>query len=137
MRVDGGADPNLKRTAAGAIGAEQAGYSGLWTAETNHDPFLPLTLAAEHTERIELGTAIAVAFSRNPMTLAQTAHDLQRFSEGRFSLGLGSQIKPHITLSFSMEWSMPAARMREMIDAIRAIWAFWDVGEKLALRGEF
>ena len=137
MRVDGGADPNLKRTAAGAIGAEQAGYSGLWTAETNHDPFLPLTLAAEHTERIELGTAIAVAFSRNPMTLAQTAHDLQRFSEGRFILGLGSQIKPHITRRVSMEWSKPAARMREMIAAIRAIWACWDEGEKLDFRGDF
>jgi probable F420-dependent oxidoreductase len=137
MRVDGGADPNLSRTVAAATGAEAAGYDGLWTAETNHDPFLPLTLAAEHTDRIELGTAIAVAFARNPMTLAQTAHDLQRYSEGRFILGLGSQIKPHITRRFSMEWSKPAARMREMIAAIHAIWACWDEGEQLDFRGDF
>ena len=137
MRVDGGADPNLTRTIAAASGAEAAGYDGLWTAETNHDPFLPLTLAAEHTDRVELGTAIAVAFARNPMTLAQTAHDLQRYSEGRFILGLGSQIKPHITRRFSMEWSKPAARMREMIAAIRSIWACWDDGEQLDFRGDF
>ncbi len=137
MRVDGGADLNLAKTAARAHRAERAGYDGLWTAETNHDPFLPLLMAAEHTERVELGTAITVAFARNPMTLAQVSHDLQRFSEGRFILGLGSQIKPHITKRFSMEWSRPAARMREMIAAIRAIWACWDDGEKLDFRGDF
>ncbi len=116
---------------------EAAGYAGLWTAETQHDPFLPLVLAAEHTERVDLGTAIAVAFARNPMTLAYTAWDLQAFSRGRFVLGLGSQIAPHIRLRFSMEWSRPAARMRELIQAIRAIWAAWNDRTKLRFRGEF
>src|SRR5690606_1650486 len=105
------------------------------SAETSHDPFMPLAIGAEHTERIELGTSIAVAFARNPMTLAQTADDLQRFSGGRFILGLGSQIKPHITKRFSMEWSHPAPRMREMILAIRAIWEAWQEGTKLDFRG--
>jgi probable F420-dependent oxidoreductase len=94
-------------------------------------------LAAEHTERIELGTSIAVAFARNPMTLAQIGWDLQAFSKGRFILGLGSQIKPHITKRFSMDWSHPAPRMREMIMAIRAIWDTWQNGSPLAFRGEF
>jgi probable F420-dependent oxidoreductase len=94
-------------------------------------------LAAEHSEKLELGTSIAVAFARNPMTLANTAWDLQSYSRGRFILGLGSQIKPHITKRFSMEWSHPAPRMREMILAIRAIWNTWLTGEKLAFRGEF
>ncbi len=115
---------------------EAAGYDGFWTAETSHDPFLPLLLAAEHTETIELGTSIAVAFARSPMTLANTAYDLQAYS-GRFILGLGSQIKPHITKRFSMEWSKPAARMREMVLAIRAIWDCWNNDSKLDFRGEF
>ena len=116
---------------------EEAGYSGFWTAETAHDPFLPLVLAASHTTTIELGTSIAVAFARNPMTLAHTGWDLQEYSHGRFILGLGSQIKPHITKRFSMEWSKPAARMREMVLAIRAIWASWETGDKLEFRGDF
>jgi probable F420-dependent oxidoreductase len=115
---------------------EAAGYDGLWTAETSHDPFLPLLLAAEHTESIELGTSIAVAFGRSPMTLANTAYDLQAYS-GRFVLGLGSQIKPHITKRFSMPWSKPAARMRELVLAIRAIWDCWNNDTKLEFRGEF
>jgi probable F420-dependent oxidoreductase len=105
--------------------------------ETSNDPFLPLVLAAEHTERIDLMTAIAVAFSRNPMTVAQTSHDLNAYSKGRFVLGLGSQIKPHITRRFSMPWSKPAARMREFVLAMRAIWATWHQGEPLDFRGEF
>lgn len=138
MRVDGGFGfgRGLAETGATAKAQEAAGYDGLWTAETNHDPFLPLLLAAEHTESIELGTGIAVAFARNPMTLANTAYDLQAYS-GRFILGLGSQIKPHITKRFSMEWSKPAARMREMILAIRAIWDCWNNDTKLQFRGEF
>jgi probable F420-dependent oxidoreductase len=116
---------------------EAAGYSGAWTAETAHDPFLPLVLAAEHTERIELGTSIAVAFARNPMLLANLGWDLQAYSKGRFILGLGSQIKPHIEKRFSMEWSHPARRMREMVLAIRAIWDTWENGTKLDFRGEF
>src|SRR5206468_11791619 len=102
-----------------------------------HDPFMPLVVASEHTETLELGTSIAVAFARNPMTLANTAWDLQYFSKGRFVLGLGSQIKPHITKRFSMEWSHPAPRMREMVLAIRAIWDCWLNGTKLAFRGDF
>ena len=136
MKVDGGLG-QLTDAAAGAQRAEAAGYDGVWTAETSHDPFMPLLLGAQTTERLELGTAIAVAFARNPMTLAQTADDLQRFSEGRFILGLGSQIKPHITKRFSMEWSHPAPRMREMILAIRAIWDCWQNGTKLDFRGDF
>jgi probable F420-dependent oxidoreductase len=116
---------------------EDIGYDGLLTAETAHDPFLPAAIAAEHTERIELGTGIAVAFARTPMVTAYTANDLQRASEGRFILGLGSQIKPHIEKRFSMPWSHPAARMREYILALRAIWRAWNDGEKLDFRGDF
>ncbi|MER5428088.1 LLM class F420-dependent oxidoreductase [Streptomyces sp. NPDC002588] len=116
---------------------EKAGYDGLWASESKHDPFLPLLLAAEHTERLEVGTAIAVAFARSPMQLAYTAHDLQTYSGGRFSLGLGSQIKPHIERRFDMPWSRPAARMREYVSALRAIWAAWNEGERLDFRGDF
>jgi probable F420-dependent oxidoreductase len=116
---------------------EELGYDGLLTAETGHDPFLPLALAAEHTERIELGTGIAVAFARTPMVLAYTANDLQQMSQGRFILGLGSQIKPHIEKRFSMQWSHPARRMREYILALRAIWGAWNDGGRLAFEGEF
>jgi probable F420-dependent oxidoreductase len=137
MKVDGGVSLDLHKVPAQARDAEAAGYSGIWTAETNHDPFLPHVLAAEHTEHIELGTSIAVAFARNPMTLANIGWDLQAYSRGRFILGLGSQIKPHITKRFSMEWSHPAARMREMILAIRAIWDTWHNGTPLAFRGDF
>ncbi len=137
MKIDGTIGTDLQNVPQSARDAEEAGYSGVWTAETAHDPFLPLLLAAEHSEDLELGTSIAVAFARNPMTLANTAWDLQAYSRGRFILGLGSQIKPHITKRFSMEWSHPAPRMREMILAIRAIWNTWLTGEKLAFRGEF
>ncbi len=116
---------------------ESLGYRGGMTAEMNNDPFLPLTLAAEHTEALQLITGIAVAFARNPMTLAQTAHDLNSFSGGRFLLGLGSQIQPHITKRFNMPWSKPAARMREFILAMRAIWDTWYDGKPLDFRGEF
>ena len=128
---------DLAKAGPNAQQAEAAGYSGLWTAETTHDPFLPLLLAAEHTDRVELGTSIAVAFARNPMLLANTAWDLQAYSGGRFILGLGSQIKPHITKRFSMPWSHPAPRMREMVLAIRAIWDCWLNGTKLEFRGDF
>jgi probable F420-dependent oxidoreductase len=137
MKVDGSIGFDLKKVAKNAEAVEAAGYSGAWTAETSHDPFLPLVLVAEHTESLEIGTSIAVAFARNPMTLANTAWDLQAYSGGRFILGLGSQIKPHITKRFSMEWSRPAARMREMVLAMRAIWDTWLTGERLQFRGEF
>ncbi len=137
MRVDGGIGFDPSGVIESARMAEQVGYDGIWSAETMHDPFLPLMLAAEHTERIELGTGIAVAFARNPMNLAVVANDLQLMSRGRFMLGLGSQIKPHIEKRFSMPWSHPAPRMRELILAIRAIWASWADGSRLAFRGEF
>jgi probable F420-dependent oxidoreductase len=137
MKIDGSIGFDLQNVPANAREAEAAGYAGVWTAETSHDPFLPLLLAAEHTEKLELGTSIAVAFARSPMTLANTAWDLQAYSKGRFILGLGSQIKPHITKRFSMEWSHPAPRMRELVLAMRAIWDTWLTGAKLDFRGEF
>lgn len=137
MKVDGGLAGELGEAGRSAVELEQAGYSGAWTAETAHDPFLPHVLAAAATSEIELGTGIAVAFARNPMTLANLGWDLQTLSQGRFILGLGSQIKPHITKRFSMEWSRPAARMREMILAIRAVWDTWENGTPLQFRGEF
>ncbi|MCX6521764.1 MAG: LLM class F420-dependent oxidoreductase [Actinobacteria bacterium] len=137
MKVDGGIGTDLHKAGAAAKEAEAAGYNGVWTAETSHDPFFPLLLAAEHTETLELGTSIAVAFARNPMTLANIGWDLQAYSKGRFNLGLGSQIKPHITKRFSMEWSHPAPRMREMILAIRAIWDTWENGTPLNFRGDY
>jgi probable F420-dependent oxidoreductase len=137
MLVDGGIGGELRGAGEAAAGLEAQGYDGLWTAETSHDPFFPLLLASQRTERVELGTGIAVAFARSPMTLAQQAYDLQAASEGRFILGLGSQIKPHITKRFSMPWSSPAARMRELILAIRAIWACWDGDGKLDFQGDF
>lgn len=116
---------------------EAEGFDGLITAEMSGDPFFPLLLAAEHSERIELMTSIAVAFARNPMIIAGLSNDLQAFSKGRFILGLGSQIKPHIEKRFSQPWSKPAARMREFILAMRSIWNCWYEGEKLDFRGEF
>lgn len=137
MKIDGGISLDLSNAAGSAQLAEEAGYSGAFTAETSHDPFLPLAIAAEHTATLELGTAITVAFARSPMTTASTAWDLQAFSEGRFILGLGSQIKPHITKRFSMEWSKPAARMREYVQALHAIWDTWQTGDRLDFRGDF
>ncbi|MCC5951938.1 MAG: LLM class F420-dependent oxidoreductase [Acidimicrobiia bacterium] len=137
MLVDGTLGGSLRGVAAHARTTEDAGYDGVWTAETSHDPFFPLLLAAEHTERLQLGTGIAVAFARNPMTVAQIGWDLQEYSGGRFLLGLGSQIKPHITRRFSMPWSSPAARMREFVEALHAIWDCWNDGTRLAFEGEF
>lgn len=137
MKIDTGLHGSIATAGDRAAELEAAGYSGVWTAETAHDPFLPLAVAAERTSEIELGTSIAVAFARNPMLLANIGWDLQALSGGRFVLGLGSQIKPHITKRFSMEWSKPAARMREMIQAIRAIWDTWENGTPLQFRGEF
>ena len=137
MEIDGGIWGGLAKAGEAAAQQEARGYDGIWVPETSHDPFLPLMLAAEHTERLDLGTGIAVAFARNPMTLAQVSWDLQAVSHGRFILGLGSQIKAHITRRFSMPWSSPAARMREMILAIRAIWESWNEGTKLDFRGDF
>jgi len=137
MKVDAALSGELHEVPARARALEEAGYDGLMSIETGHDPFLPLALVAEHTERIELMTGIAVAFARSPMLLANAGHDLNAYSKGRFILGLGSQIRPHITKRFSMPWSHPARRMRELVLATRAIWACWHQGEKLEFRGEF
>ena len=139
MKIDGGLGlgGNLDQVPKMIKKLEEQGYDGAMTAETSSDPFFPLLLAAEHSERIELMTSIAVAFARNPMILAGIGHDLNAYSKGRFVLGLGSQIKPHITRRFSMPWSHPAARMREFILAMRAVWDCWYQGEKLDFQGEF
>ena len=138
MKVDTGVmAPSLSDIGPRARELEDLGYDGLLTAETGHDAFLPIALAAEHTERIELATGIAVAFARTPMVLAYTANDLQQMSKGRFVLGLGSQIKPHIEKRFSMPWSHPARRMREYVLALQAIWSAWNDKTPLKFEGEF
>ncbi|MAJ58906.1 MAG: LLM class F420-dependent oxidoreductase [bacterium TMED88] len=116
---------------------EQIGYDGAFSFEAKLDPFLPLALAAEHTQSLRLGTAIAIAFARNPMNLANLAHGLQSITGGRFMLGLGSQVRPHIENRFSMTWSKPAARMREIVLAIKAIFDAWEGNSRLDFRGEF
>jgi len=107
---------------------EEIGYDGVFSFEAKHDPFVALAVAAEHTTRVQLGTAIAIAFARNPMTLAYLGNDLQLVTGGRFLLGLGSQIRPHVVNRFSSVWSEPARRMREMIVALDAIWSSWEAG---------
>jgi probable F420-dependent oxidoreductase len=138
MKVDAGAyQPTIDAAGAAAVQAERDGYDGWAAFETQIDPFLACAIAAERTETIEIGTSIVVAFARNPMTVALQANDVQALSGGRFTLGLGSQIKPHITRRYSMPWSKPAARMREFILAIRAIWDTWGSGAELDFEGEF
>src|SRR3954451_10901632 len=127
----------LREVPDAARAIEAAGFAGMYTFEGQHDPFFPLLLAAEHTERVQLTTAVAIAFARNPMTLAQTAYDLQLASHGRFRLGLGTQIKPHIEKRFSMPWSQPVERMRELVLAIRSIWQTWHTGAPLDFQGNF
>lgn len=124
--------------AAGGLArqVEDYGFDGLWTAETAHNPFLPLTHAAAATRRINLGTAIAVAFPRSPMVMANVAWDLAEQSQGRFILGLGTQVKPHITKRFSMEWTAPVPRLREYIESLRAIWNTWQNSVPLRYLGE-
>jgi probable F420-dependent oxidoreductase len=116
---------------------EQLGYDALFTNESKHDPFVLAALMAEHTSRVQLMTYIAVAFARTPMVVAQAAHDVNSLAAGRFTLGLGSQIKPHITRRFSMPWSHPAPRMKEFIRALHAIWDCWYEGKPLDFQGEF
>jgi probable F420-dependent oxidoreductase len=138
MHVDSmGYYASVMEAAKGAATAEVLAYDGFWAPDTQADAFLSCALGAQRTERIALGTGIAVAFARNPMTVAMQANDVQLASEGRFMLGLGSQIKPHIEKRYSMTWSHPAPRMREFILAVRAIWSTWETGEKLDFRGDF
>jgi probable F420-dependent oxidoreductase len=116
---------------------EALGYDCLWSAETQHDPFLPLAVAATVTSRIKLGTSIAVAFPRSPMILAHIAWDLAKASGGRFILGLGSQVKGHNERRFSVKFESPAPKMREVVLAMRAIWDCWQNGTKLNFKGQF
>jgi probable F420-dependent oxidoreductase len=129
----GGADRDVLVTQLAA--AERIGLDGVWSTEVSRDPFLPLMIAADKTATLQLGTAIAVAFARSPMTMAVAANDLNTYSGGRFVLGLGSQIQAHIERRFGMPWSAPAERMREYIQALQAIWQSWQSGEKLDFRG--
>lgn len=137
LKVDGAVSSQLANVAGAAGALQRRGYDGCWTAEVNHDPFLPLTLAAEHTDALELGTSIAVAFARNPMTIANIGWDLQDYSRGRLIVGLGSQIKPHIEKRFSMPWSQPVRRMHEFVIAMREVWTCWRDGTRLDYEGEF
>jgi len=127
----------LKSVAGSASRAEALGYDGLWSSETQHDPFLPLAIAATATAKIQLGTAIAVAFPRSPMLLAYTAWDLQKASNGRFALGLGSQVKAHNQRRFSVKFESPGPKLREIALALRAIWDCWQNGTPLNFEGEF
>jgi probable F420-dependent oxidoreductase len=140
MKLDAGLGAEggyLHNAGETARAAESLGFAGLWTSETKHDAFLPLAIAANETERIELGTSVAIAFSRSPMVMAQTAWDLQDLSGGRFILGLGTQVKAHVKRRFSMPWDRPVARLREYIGALRAIWSSFQTGEPLSFEGEF
>ncbi|MBI3989883.1 MAG: TIGR03617 family F420-dependent LLM class oxidoreductase [candidate division NC10 bacterium] len=128
---------DLKGIGAFAERAEAMGFDGLWSSETQHDPFLPLAVAATRTSRLKLGTAIAVAFPRSPMILAYTAWDLQAASDGRFILGLGTQVKGHNERRFSVKWESPGPKLREVIQALRTIWDCWQNGTKLDFRGQF
>lgn len=134
--VDGTGGADLGAVTEQVAQAERVGYDGLWSTEISRDPFLPLLLAADRSARLDIGTAVAVAFARNPMNMAVLANDLQTFSGGRFHLGLGTQIKPHIQRRFGMPWSAPAERMREYVCALRAIWHSWQTDQPLDFRGE-
>jgi probable F420-dependent oxidoreductase len=120
-----------------ARAAEDAGFAGLWANDTKHNPFLALALAALRTTRLELGTGIAVAFSRSPMLTAQTAWDVARLSGGRLLLGLGTQVRAHIERRFGMPWEPPAPKLREYIEAVRAIWRTWQDGAPLRVKGTY
>ena len=137
MKIDSGLGMELPRVADRVAAAEAAGLDCVWAAETTNDPFLSLTLAAEHSTSVSLGTGIAVAFARNPMSMAYTTNQLQEYSGGRVVLGMGSQVRRHIEKRFSSPWSHPAARMREYVLALRAIWASWNEGATLEFEGDF
>jgi probable F420-dependent oxidoreductase len=125
---------DLRDVPALARDAEALGFDGIWASETRHDPFLPLALAAEHTSRVRLGTAIAVAFPRSPTVVAHTAWDLQAASGGRLILGLGTQVKGHNERRYSVAWTAPGPRLRDYILALRAIWECWQTGNPIDFR---
>src|SRR5437763_13767396 len=128
---------DLKSIPGYARKVEAMRYDCLWSSETQHDPFLPLAVAATVTSTIKLGTAIAVTFPRSPMVLAHIAWDLQKASDGRFILGLGTQVKGHNERRFSVKFESPGPRLREVVLALRAIWQSWQEGTPLDFRGEF
>ena len=132
-RLDGRTPQQI---AESARRAERLGFDTYSSAETNHDPFLPLTVAAEHTDSIGLRTSIALAFARSPMNVAYIGWDLQAMSDGRFTLGLGSQVRGHIVRRFGMNWSAPAPRMREYIQALRHIWNAWQTQTPVKFHGD-
>ncbi len=139
MYVDATLSPShLSAVAEIARAAEAIGFDALWCPETSHDPFLPGVLIAEHTQRLKFGTAIAVSFARSPTTLAYTAWDLAQFSKGRFLLGLGTQVKAHIERRFGMPWpESVVGKLREQIQAMRALWQCWQYGTPLRYQGEY
>ena len=137
MRVDASLTHSIERTHADAAVLEAAGYDGIWVGETKHEPFLQLLHAEQATERTLIGTSVAIAFARTPLTVAHIGFDMAQYAKGRFVLGLGSQVKPHIERRFSMPWSNPVPRMREFVLALRAVWATWEEGTKLDFEGEF
>jgi probable F420-dependent oxidoreductase len=137
MKIDTGIGANLASVPARTRSAELAGLDCLWASETTNDPFLSLTLAAEHSDAVSLGTSITIAFARNPMSLAYATNQLQEFSAGRLVVGLGSQVRAHIERRFSSIWSRPAARMREYVLALRSIWASFNDGTPLDFQGDF
>jgi probable F420-dependent oxidoreductase len=139
MKLDAALPPiQLKDVPAIAQAAQEIGFDALWTQETQHDPFLPCALIAEHSETLRFGTAIAVSFARSPANLAYTAWDLAAQSGGRFILGLGTQVKAHIERRFGMAWpDSVTGKLREQIQVIRAFWDCWQNGTKLNFRGEY
>jgi probable F420-dependent oxidoreductase len=137
MHVDAMLQADLGAVATAARALETHGFEAAWCGETAHDAFVVSTLAAGSTTRMQIGTGVAIAFARNPLSLATLGNDLQTVAEGRFLLGLGSQVRPHIERRYSMPWSRPAARMRELVLAIRAVWKSWSDGSRLEFEGEF
>jgi len=137
LRLDATASGGPGQVLAAAREAEERGLDRFTMSETSHNPFIQLARAADRTDSIELATGVAIAFARTPMTLAYEAWGLHEASGGRAVIGLGSQVKPHIVRRFGMPWDRPAARMKEYVAAVRAIWHSWQTGERLAFRGDF
>jgi probable F420-dependent oxidoreductase len=127
----------ISEVAARAARVEALGFDAVGVTETNGNPFLAAAQAAQATSRVRVATAIALAFPRTPMDVAYTAWDLQALSDGRFALGLGSQVRAHVERRYGAVWSHPAARMREYVLALGAIWDAWESGAELDFQGEF
>ncbi|MFZ0668305.1 MAG: TIGR03617 family F420-dependent LLM class oxidoreductase [Acidimicrobiales bacterium] len=137
MEIDTGTSDRLSSLDRIAQTAEELGYAGVWAHESSHDPFLQCLRLGMASSSIRIGTAVSIAFARNPMEVAYSAYDLAEYCRGRFLLGLGSQVKAHIERRFDMPWSSPAKRMGEFVDALKAIWLAWESGDRLDFQGEF